>query len=191
MGLPNILSLARLALAPLFIIIFMLGDRQGFVAALVMAFLIEFTDILDGYLARKKNATSDFGKLIDPMADCITHFSVFMCFLWAGYAHLWMIVIIFYREFIVAYIRVAAALSGTVLAARMSGKLKAITQAVVAIAILVMIVFTPEDDTELVIRAKITAQWLMGLVTLVTLWSGIEYVLTNTVPIRAVLQRQS
>ena len=179
----------RLCLSPVFVLVFMLGGLVGHVLALVIAILFELTDFLDGYLARSRQETTDFGKLSDPMADAIARFSVFLCLLWGGYAHLWMVVLIFYREFIVAYIRVAVARSGVVLAARLSGKMKALTQGIAILAILILIVLTPSDDPVRVEATRTTAHWLMGLVVLVTLWSGVDYVRMSLPALRGLLRR--
>jgi len=188
-GLANQLTMLRLCLSPVFVLVFLVGGPVGHALALVIAVLFEVTDFLDGYLARSRKDTTDFGKLSDPMADVVARFSVFLCFLWGGYAHLWMVVLIFYREFIVAYIRVAVARSGVVLAARLSGKMKALTQGIVILAILVLIVWTPLDDREGIEAAKRTAKWLMGLVVLVTLWSGADYLRMSLPALRGLLRR--
>jgi len=190
MGTANQLTLVRLALSPVFILMFYLGGGAGHVLALAVAILFETTDLLDGYVARNWQQTTDFGKLFDPMADSVARFSVFLCFLWGGYADLWMVALIFYRESMVAYLRIAAARSGLVLAARLSGKLKAITQGVVILAVLVLIVLTPADDPFRVEATKRTAQWLMGLVVLVTLWSGWDYVRSSLPALRGLLRRK-
>jgi CDP-diacylglycerol--glycerol-3-phosphate 3-phosphatidyltransferase len=186
----NQLTLFRLALSPTFVLVFIMGGTTGHVLALLIAIVIEITDILDGYVARTWNETSDFGKLVDPMADSVSRFSVFLCFLWAGYAHLWMVALIFYRDFIVAYIRIAAAKAGVVLAARISGKIKAITQGTVILAILFLIVLTPQNDQDMVEATKYTAHWLMGVVILVTLWSGSDYLRSSFPLIRGLLRRK-
>ncbi|MFP4056439.1 MAG: CDP-diacylglycerol--glycerol-3-phosphate 3-phosphatidyltransferase [Candidatus Brocadiia bacterium] len=191
MGLANQITLFRLALGPLFVAVFILGGTTGYVLALIVAVLVEATDFLDGYLARAKREISDFGKLVDPMADSLARFSVFLCFLWGGYAHLWMVALLFYRDFVVAYMRIAAAHAGMVMAARLSGKLKAVTQAVAIIAILILIVATPAGDPERVEATRRTAHWLMGLVVLVTVWSGIDYVWSASPILRQLLRRRS
>jgi len=190
-GVANQLTLARLALSPVFVLVFILGGTAGYLLALVIAVLFEITDLLDGYIARSKRQTTDFGKLVDPMADTVARFSVFLCFLWRGYAPLWMVAIVFYRDFFVAYIRVAAARGGVVLAARFSGKLKALTQGVVILAILILIVWTPEDDLFLVEATRATAHRLMGLVVLVTVWSGFDYLRAGFPVLRSLLRRRT
>jgi len=191
LGIANQLSLFRLCVTPIFIVVFILGGTTGYAIALAIAILTEITDALDGYLARAKKETSDFGKLVDPMADTVAHFSVFLCFLWGGYAHLWVVALIFYRELLVAYIRIAAARSGFVLAARLSGKLKALTQGVAILATLVLILRTPQNDPLAVEVTKVTAQHLMVLVAAVTLWSGVDYVRTGFPLLRSLLRRKT
>lgn len=190
MGIANQLTLVRLVLSPVFVVVFMIGGTAGHVLALLVAVTFEVTDLLDGYFARRRHETSDFGKLFDPMTDSISRFTVFLCLLWAGYAHLWMVALIFYRDLFVAYCRVASARSGTVLPARLSGKVKAIAQGIVILTILGLIVWTPQDDVVAVAASRLTAQWLMGLVVLVTMWSAVDYVRSSVPVLRTLLRRR-
>jgi len=188
-GIANQLTLSRLLLSPVFVLAFVLGGAAGHVAALVIAVLFEVTDLLDGYYARTRSDTTDFGKLFDPLADSVSRFSVFLCFLWGGYADLWVVALIFYRDSIVAYMRVAAAREGVVLAARLSGKMKAVTQGIVILAILLVITATPQGDSLAVGAAKTTAQYLMLIVGAVTAWSGVDY-LWSVMPLLAKMLRR-
>jgi len=189
-GVANQLTLLRLALSPVFIAVFIIGGWGCYLAALLVAGLIELTDLLDGYIARSRKQTSDFGKLADPMADTVSRFSIFLCFLWGGFAELWVVALIFYRELIVAYIRVAAARAGTVLAARLSGKIKAMTQGIVILAILMLIVLTPSNDPFALDTTKITARRLMILIAIVEVWSGFDYVRMSLPMLRSLLRRK-
>jgi CDP-diacylglycerol--glycerol-3-phosphate 3-phosphatidyltransferase len=188
-GIANQLTLSRLLLSPVFVLVFVLGGAVGHVAALVIAILFEVTDLLDGYYARTRSDMTDFGKLFDPLADSVSRFSVFLCFLWGGYADLWVVALIFYRDSIVAYVRVAAAREGVVLAARLSGKLKAVAQGIVILAILLVITATPQGDSLAVDAAKTTAQYLMLIVGAVTAWSGVDY-LWSVMPLLARMLRR-
>ncbi len=190
MGIANQLTMTRLLLSPVFVVVFMLGGRVGHLLALAVAVAFEVTDMLDGYFARRRQETSDFGKLFDPMTDSISRFTVFLCFLWGGYAHLWMVAVIFYRDLFVAYCRVASARAGIVLPARLSGKVKAIAQGIVIITILGLIVLTPQRDVVAVAACKRTALWLMGLVALVTLWSAVDYIRSSLPVLRSLLRRK-
>jgi CDP-diacylglycerol--glycerol-3-phosphate 3-phosphatidyltransferase len=189
-GIANQLTLLRLLLSPVFVLVFILGGTAGHALALAIAIAFEVTDLLDGHFARSRKETSDFGKLFDPMTDSIARFSVFLCFLWGGYAHLWMVALVFYRDLCVAYIRVAAARARMVLAARLSGKVKAITQGIVILAILLLILWTPQDDPLRVAATQTTAHWLMGLVVLVTLWSAFDYARSALPILRKLLARK-
>lgn len=92
---PNILSLIRLLLVPVFVWLF-LTDRT--VAAAVIFIFSGITDVLDGYIARKYNVISDAGKILDPLADKLTQFSAFICLYITELVPLWMPVIYFFKE---------------------------------------------------------------------------------------------
>lgn len=189
MGIANQLTLVRLGLSPVFVVAFYFGGLAGHLAALIIAGIFELTDIFDGYLARTMRETSDFGKLLDPMADSVSRFSVFLCLLWGGYAHLWVVALIFYRDSLVAYMRVASAKAGVVLAARLSGKVKAIVQGIIIIVILALIVgshFIRELPVE---RTREVARWLMLLVAAVTAWSGFDYARASVPIIRNLMHK--
>jgi len=188
-GIANQLTLGRLALSPVFVLVFVLGGKAGHVAALGIACLFELTDILDGYLARSKREMTDFGKLMDPLADSVARFSVFLCFLWAGYAPLWVVVLLFYRDATVAYTRVAAARAGVVLAARWSGKVKAIVQGAAILIVLGLIVLTPADDAAVMAATRQKAHYLMLVVAAVTLWSGVDYLFSSLPLLRRLLKK--
>ncbi len=190
MGIANQLTLVRLALSPVFVAFFVLGGKLGYAAALAVAVVFELTDALDGYLARAKRELTDFGKLADPMADSVARFSVFLCFLWRGYADVWVVALVFYRDALVAYTRVAAARAGVVLSARLSGKIKAIAQGVVILAILVLIILTPPDDPLAAEATKAKAHTLMLLVAAVTLWSGFDYLRASLPLLRSLIRKR-
>lgn len=189
MGIANQLTLARLYLSPVFVLFFALGGRAGYIAALLLAGVFELTDMLDGYLARSKKETSDFGKLLDPLADSVARFSVFLCFLWGGFAELWAVAVLFYRDAIVAYTRVAAAKAGVVLAARLSGKVKAVVQGLVIMAVLVLIVLASLGEPTAMERTKQWTTWLIRLVAAVTLWSGVDYLFSSVPMLRRLMAK--
>jgi len=189
-GIANQLTTARLLLSPVFVVVFMLGGTGGRLLSLLVAGAFEITDMLDGYFARKRKETSDFGKLFDPMTDSISRFTVFLCLLWGGYAHLWMVALIFYRDLFVAYVRVACARSGMVLPARLSGKVKAIAQGIVIITVLSLILLTDHSDVVAAAATRRTAQWLVGLVVIVTMWSAFDYICSALPVLRSLLHRK-
>jgi CDP-diacylglycerol--glycerol-3-phosphate 3-phosphatidyltransferase len=185
---PNILTLFRLATAPLFLAVFVgsapngvlssfLSPCEGLILCLLVVILSETSDVLDGILARRWGQVSNFGKLMDPYADSAFRLSCFFAF--AGQAHgkwipLWMAMVLFYRDLLTTVIRAFGVEQGKFVAARASGKIKAITQGtVVAITLVVAIWHGPEfvdyKDGSAVARS------LMWVVTAVTLWSAADY----------------
>ena len=182
----NALTASRILLAPVFIICFMADGAASKFAAFIIACLFEITDLLDGYLARSRGEVTGIGKLIDPLADSISRFSVFLCLLARGYVPVWMIAIIFYRDAMVSYIRVGAAAHEVVLAARTTGKIKAICQGIVTVSVTGLIAAQAAQWIELPVR-QIT-WWAMAAVTAVTFLAGIDYLVAFS---RIVRHRQA
>ena len=88
--------------------------------------LAELTDYFDGHYARLHNEVSDFGKMFDPFADVFLHLSMFTCFVFSGYMPVCFYIPILYREFSQNFLGMAAAKSGTAIAARKGGKVKTV-----------------------------------------------------------------
>jgi len=182
----NALTASRIVLAPVFIICFMADGAASKFAAFIIACLFEITDLLDGYLARSRDEVTGIGKLIDPLADSISRFSVFLCLLARDYVPVWMIAIIFYRDAMVSYIRVGAAAHEVVLAARTTGKIKAICQGIVTVSATGLIAAQAAQWIELPVRNIIW--WAMAVVTSVTVLAGIDYLVAFS---KIVRQRQA
>ena len=176
MNLPTKITFTRIVGSPLFVLFFylgLLGQQWALVVALILAAIFELTDLIDGLLARRWGQVTDLGKVLDPFADCISRFSVFLCFMLAGYAHIFMVALIFYRDIIVANIRIAAAMRGSVMQARTSGKIKGVVQAVVILAVMLGINFFGIENQDF----ENISLWAMGILTAVTVWSGLDYLL--------------
>lgn len=105
------------------------GATSSLVWAYVLFLLMELTDVTDGVIARRDGTVSDVGKLLDPLMDSVCRFTIFATFQWMKLMPLWMLLVLFYRDIVVAYMRSMAASRGVVVAARTSGKIKAIIQA--------------------------------------------------------------
>ena len=131
MTLPDRVTISRIALSPVFFICFYfskwtgLGENLSILLCWVLFAAMEVSDLLDGYLARKLNQNSDWGKVLDPFADSLSRLTYFACFAGTGILPLWMFIIILYRDLGVAYLRIIVGRAGTVLGARLSGKVKA------------------------------------------------------------------
>ena len=130
MNLPNKLTLLRVIMVPVFVIFMMLPADWGRWAALAVFIIASLTDTADGYIARKYNMITDFGKFMDPLADKILVYAAF-CLMVADHTiPAWTLIIILCREFLVAGIRTVAASEGIVIAADMAGKIKTVLQMV-------------------------------------------------------------
>ncbi len=178
MKLPNQLTLFRIVLSPVFIVFFSLGSAWSLMVCILIAALFEISDFLDGMLARKYEQVTDFGKLMDPFADSISRFTIYLCFLGAGLAPIWMIAVFFYRDVLVSVIRVFSIKSGVVVSARRSGKIKAWIQAISIFTVLFVLVFNHLNYFQTLLTPKSSSFIIQGAITLamlVTLWSALDY----------------
>ena len=141
--------------------------------------ICELSDFLDGFLARKHNKVTDLGKVLDPMADSIFRLTVFLSFT-QGVVQLPLLIvlILLLRESIVTSLRTLCALRGVALAARFSGKLKAIIQATVAFFILVLMTVYSRGCLSLESFQQMSF-YAAGIAALYTLVSGCEYISAN------------
>lgn len=169
MNLPNKLTFIRLVLAIPFI--YFLQESGNVSSDLALTYrLIAFavfviaslTDFFDGYLARKYNLITDFGKLMDPLADKILVISALVLFVELRYIPAWMSIIVIAREFLISGIRMLAAAKGEVIPAGKLGKYKTTSQMIV---ILIMIIVGDQPYNF----------YLMMIPIILTLWSGWEY----------------
>jgi CDP-diacylglycerol--glycerol-3-phosphate 3-phosphatidyltransferase len=141
--------------------------------AFVIACLFEITDVVDGFIARSRREVSDVGKLLDPFADSISRLSVFLCLLADRYVPVWMVALIFYRDALVSYLRIGAARYAVVMAARLSGKIKAIVQGFATVGITFLIAARGYEWISWSVPD--IAQRAMTVVVVVTLWSALDY----------------
>ena len=138
MNLPNKLTILRVLMIPFFVL-FMLWDITGaadkWIAAVIFI-VASLTDMLDGKIARARGLVTNFGKIMDPLADKILVYSALCLFIETDSIEAWMLIIILAREFVVAGMRTVAASEGRVLAAGMSGKIKTVLQMIAVILII-------------------------------------------------------
>lgn len=123
-----VLTAGRLVLAPVFFLFYELsahGSPSWLVGVCLVFLLIEFSDLLDGHMARIRGQESELGKVLDPFADSLSRLTYFVAFAGSGILPLWILLILIYRDVSVAYIRVMASSQKVLLSARLSGKVKA------------------------------------------------------------------
>ena len=175
MNLPNKLTMLRVILVPVFMVFAALCryGTQDFNAGLMLAAGIvfavaSFTDFLDGYLARKNNLVTDFGKFMDPLADkCLTT-AAFLYMLADGVCHPVVLAVILFREFAVAGVRILAAETGTVIAANMWGKVKTVLQMLTIIFYYFVGALAGPTDVMAVSLITQILCWLCGAATLLS-----------------------
>ncbi|MGH2364996.1 MAG: CDP-diacylglycerol--glycerol-3-phosphate 3-phosphatidyltransferase [Chloroflexota bacterium] len=183
MSLANGLSLFRLAISPL-LLLFFIENTWVRVAVLILFIFGEVSDFLDGLVARRQNLVSDFGKLIDPMADVIFHLTLFLIFLSLGFVPGWMVIVLVWREVAVSSLRLMASTDRRlVIAAARPGKIKANVQALVTLLIIMSTLVAPISVTQ-------TIGWWGTLAAVVaSLYSGAFYFFGYRGILAAVYQR--
>ena len=171
MNLPNKLTMGRICAIPVFIIALMMDQR---VLATCLFIAAALTDFLDGYIARKYGLVSNFGKLMDPLADKLLTMSAFICLVGLDQIPAWMVIIILGREFIITGMRQVAAAEGIVIAAGWSGKIKTVLQ-MVAIPVLLL----KNWPCDPYLGGFPADQILLWAALVMTVVSGIEYMVKN------------
>jgi CDP-diacylglycerol--glycerol-3-phosphate 3-phosphatidyltransferase len=169
MNLPNALTMARMLVIPVFIVFLMTG--HPYIAGVIFI-AASCTDFLDGHIARRRGVTTDFGKLMDPLADKVLTCSAFVCLVWQHDVPAWMVIVILAREFTITGLRSVAASSGRVIAADLSGKLKTIFQ-MTAVSLLLI-----RNWPFSYIGVPVDRILLWAAVAL-TVYSGAEYLIKN------------
>lgn len=183
--LPLILTISRIFISPIFLIFYLKYQQIG-ISLIALPFLLifllvlsELSDFFDGFLARKFNLVTELGKILDPMADSITRLTILLTFT-QGFIRLpLLLVFVFvYRDAMISTLRTVCAFRGVTLAARMSGKVKAVLQAISIFAILILMV--PYSYGALSLTQLQDISFLIILAAAIyTLFSGGEYIYAN------------
>lgn len=170
----NQITMVRIGMIPFFIAFALRNTPVALTIALILFCVASATDFLDGYVARKYNQVTDFGKFVDPLADKLLVTSALLIFVEQQKLMSWMVFIILAREFIITSLRNVAAAKGRVMAAAWSGKVKTCVQ--IAGIILIFLVSIQMGEN---IMTKIVANLSGWVMTLVTLYSGVDYMRKN------------
>ena len=182
MNLPNKLTLLRVALIPVFVALFYItAIPYNYIISAVVFVIASSTDFLDGYIARKRNLVTNLGKFLDPIADkCLVATALIVMLLplntvilpWYGSI---AVAVIICRELIVSGFRIVAASKGGVLAADKVGKIKTVFQDVGIAVLLAGASIQPGLYTVI----NIVGLAILGVATLLTIISGVNYVVKN------------
>ncbi len=194
---PSLLTITRIFLSPIFFLLYVEYEALG-ISFKVLPYLLigllavsELSDAFDGYVARRLNQVTDLGKILDPMADSISRISVFLTFTQGVIQLPLLLVFVFiYRDAVVSTLRTVCALRGVALAARQSGKVKAVAQAIVAFFILGLLALYAADKISLA-TLQIYSFWSVTVVAIYTLLSMGDYIWANRQHIKKLLQKRS
>lgn len=167
LNLPNRLTLMRVVLVPFFVWAFLAG---WYVVALVLFAVASITDFLDGYIARRDNLVTNFGKFLDPLADKVLVVSALACFTDVGLISCVPLIVIASREFMVSGLRLIASGEGVVIPAGMAGKLKTAFTMASTVYILVYCILGLSGGAPYVVL-----QVLVWVSVALTVYSGCEY----------------
>lgn len=180
----NWITLSRIFFGPLFALFFMQGVENSsmfsFGLALLMLILIEISDGIDGFVARKFNQVTDMGKYLDPLADSMSRLTIFLSFLLMDFIPWWIFLVFLYRDVTVSGVRIFAIKEGTVVSARISGKLKAIFQAIGSFAVLLWAMWELHFTGSATVDSLLSVPfYCMLFPAIFTAWSGYDYVSGN------------
>ena len=163
LNLPNVLTVIRILLVPVLVVALLDGTANGDLLAAIVFALASLTDAMDGYLARTRNAITNFGKLMDPIADKLLIIAALVALVSQNRLAAWVAMVIIAREVTVTVTRMHATQQGVVIASNWWGKAKTIVQ-VAAIFFLIAVEPAP--------------LWVDGLVygmVAITIVSGVDY----------------
>lgn len=186
MNLANKLTISRIVLTFVFMLFLFSRGFTFKVLALATFAIASWTDFLDGFLAKRRNEVSDFGRFMDPIADKVLVLSAFLAFVEMRLIPAWIVVIIIFREFIITGLRLIALIKGEVIEAEMAGKHKTISQMVAIYVILFFIVFKESstslfgfwnENMEFLLRQIIF--YMMLITAFLTIVSGISFLVKN------------
>lgn len=175
MNTANKLTLLRVILVPFYMFFLLNSEFASQMIALAIFVIASLTDTLDGYVARKYNQITSFGKFVDPLADKMLITAAFLVFLAQGIINVWAVMIVMAREFVVAGVRLSAVTEGKVIAASFWGKLKTVSQmiAVIAAMLLLNIIVIPHETALLITNI------LVWISVVFTVFSGADYLIKN------------
>lgn len=181
----NFVTTFRILLTPLFLYFLFGGGEYFEILALIIFIIASVTDAYDGYVARKYREETPLGKFLDPLADKVLMSAAFISFVIMDLIPLWMVILVILRDFMVTGIRIMMSTRDKIMITRKSAKAKTGAQIGVVSFILVYIItqrwkiFFGISDYVKILEDYHVIYILMLLVTIFTVWTGIEYIIVN------------
>ena len=181
MSLPNKLTIIRVILIPVFMVLYLCCGTVGLYLSLVVFLLAAATDYFDGQIARRTRCVTNFGKLMDPMADKLLTIGALVCFLASDqpYINAGVVIIIIARELIVTGMRMLALEENRVIAAGFLGKLKTVSQFFMIIAVIITQIINVYSDSLSGGVRNLIVLVLVVISTALTVLSGLDYLFKN------------
>ncbi|MGE5415294.1 MAG: CDP-diacylglycerol--glycerol-3-phosphate 3-phosphatidyltransferase [Acidobacteriota bacterium] len=168
MGIPNLITLTRIVLIPIFMFFLLTKWHYGIYVGAAIFTLAALTDSLDGYYARKNKQVTKLGMFLDPLADKLMITAVLVSLVELHRVSALVVFIILAREFAVTGLRAIKAEEGQVIPASKWGKTKTFTQ----IVAIIMVILAPIFNSEMAITVATGAMWIAVVVTVI---SGYDY----------------
>lgn len=185
LNVPNQLTIARIVITPVFLALLLWETLpHRFLIAVLVYSIAAITDAVDGKLARKNNQITNFGKLLDPIADKILTTSALLGFMMMDLCNIWIVMIVLTREFTISSIRMIAAADGVVIPANFWGKLKTVSQMTFTIVIMLLgecyqylpQAFCPGVTLPYWMTLSNVSNFLLWITAVLTVVSGVIYI---------------
>lgn len=183
LNLPNILTLLRIAIIPLFVVMLLDPTRERSLIAAALFGVASITDWLDGYFARRMGIVTTFGKFLDPIADKLIVMAALVMILPVRWVPAWMVLVILGREIIITGLRGVASSEGIVIAASNLGKFKTIFQIVAILGLLLHYDYQwlfGWDNLYFTVNMHNVGMFYLWIATVLTIWSGLDYLIKFT-----------
>ena len=195
MNLPNKLTLARIALSPVFMALILIDDTRAKLASLIVFVIAALTDLGDGYFARKTGRITGFGKFMDPLADKILASTALISLVALGYVHGWMVVTIVAREFLITGVRSMAAYRGMLITPSFWARIKTVLQ-MITISVILLFVYLKAMLVPLGYNWRMfdspTTIWvfdiMMFVTMVVTVATGLHYLIRHAPLIKNIVR---
>ncbi len=193
----NFFSFLRIILTPLFL--YFLFEKGPYYELLALFIFVaaSVTDAYDGYFARKYKTVSSFGVFLDPLADKVLMSAAFISFVVLGLIPLWMVILVLLRDLLITILRLSMQAKESTMTTRISAKIKTGSQIGVVCFILTYLITQRWNvfyNIKDIIKNYMVDQYhiiyiLMLLVTIFTVWTGIEYLIVNKKVIKEVFSK--
>jgi len=198
MILPNQLTVLRIILTPIFLIFFLIGEPWAVQLSLLIFLLAAITDWYDGWLARKFNYITEWGKFMDPLADKILTSTAFIGFVIIGILPLWMVILVTVRDLIVTLLRAYADYKKVSFITSYSAKVKTFMQMIFLYYLLLVYTLSTFGEVyqsykpifEILMNTN-AIYFIMLVLTLFTLVTGVTYIISNKVLVKKIFTHEN